>query len=234
MNPITLPTVWFEEENVIPLSIVDANDEAVEGLAFGDVAVKYARKSDASMQTLALSLTKWAEKGDGFYSVTFDGNLIDEEGPFVLKVEPSTVTGSIFRGIGVIEKRYEDRFLEHAASGYNAGSVGYAINASQQQEVFVNPQYDYENSKLIVTCWMHVGGRRITTPTSCEVIITKKETTGDTVIADITSIIPDADGVFVIEKTSVVLEQSKNYSIVGTIVYDGISYTSIGGMRSHN
>lgn len=234
MNPMTLPTLWFQEESIIPLFIADANGDPVTGLAFGNVAVKYARKSDLSLQTLAVSLTKWAEKGEGFYTVTFDGVHVNEVGPFMMNVTPNTVTGATFRGISTIEKREEDRLLEHPASGYSVGTVGNAINGSLTQEVFVNPQYDYENSKLIVTCWLHIGGQRIATPTNCEVIITQKESTGDTLIADITSIVPDADGVFVIEKTGVVLEQSKNYSIVGTITYNGVTYTSIGGMRSHN
>lgn len=238
MEIVTLPTLWKGEENLVPIVMQRGDGSAITGLAEDQVEVHYSRQSDVSMQEFDPTADEWDERGRGFYALTLPVSLVNEEGMFCMDVTPDpedeAVSGEIFRAIGNIDRRSEARLLETPVTGYSSPAVGYALENCIQHEVFVNPQYDAENEILDFTAWLHIGGQRIELPTDCRITVWKKEVGGDTLIADVTNSSPDANGVFYIQKTSLILEENKNYEIVVMITYNGVVYTSVQGMQTLN
>jgi len=238
MEIVKLPTLWKGEDNLLPVVMQRSDGSAVTGLAEDDVEVFYSRQSDVAMQEFEPTADQWDERGRGFYALTLPASLVNEEGMFCMDVtsDPTdeAVSGEIFRAIGGIDRRPEARILEAPVTGYASPQAGYNLENSVQHEVFVNPQYDAENEILDFTAWLHIGGQRVALPTDCQITVWKKEVGGDTLIADVTNSSPDANGVFYIQKTSLVLEENKNYEIMAMITYNGVVYTSVQGMQTLN
>lgn len=234
MDPVSLPTLWFQESNAIPVVMRNASDDPVTGLANTDITVEYSRKSDSAMVGFNPSPTQWDERGRGFYALTMPGSIMNETGMFELYVAPPAATGTPFLGVTSIDKRSEIRLLEANVTGYTWPATGNAIENAQSYEVKVSPQYDYPNSIVDFVLWLEKGGQIVSNPASATIKLIKKEATGDTTVVDASSSSPDTNGKFYIRKTSTVLTANKNYSIVGTVTYNGVTYTSGDGAQSLN
>ena len=136
--------------------------------------------------------------------------------------------------VRAIDIRVENRVLAQPSSGYGAGTVGNGIAFSSQPayRAYANPQYNYTTHTLDFTAWLDAEGQVVTTPTSCNIVVT--ETNGGVIVANVNSSLPNGNGVFYLSQGSVTLNPNKNYSIIVTIVSNGVTYISADAAQGLN
>lgn len=234
MDTVSLPRLYLNETNIALVTIHNSGGDPVTGLAYDDMTVEYTRQTDTAMQTLSLTPSDWDERGRGIYALSLSAAVCSVQGSFGVYVAPPTASGSPFWGISEIDKRVEIRVMEATATGYSEPQVGKALEDAAGYEVKVSPQYNYTDSKIDFLIWLERGGQAISSPTSATLQLIEKTASGDTIKVDVSSASPDANGVFYIEKTSLVLSANKNYSIVATVTYNGVTYTSAAGGQTLN
>lgn len=219
LAPVGVPAVWKGEDAVLPIAIESEAGADVTGLAHGDVIVKYARQSDATLQTFAPTSGQWTEKGLGLYSVRFPDSIINAEGSFMYVAQTTATGNKTYRGFTAIERRVEDRVWNTEATGYGVETMG----GRGKFEVFAVPCYSEVDQKLTILIWLHKDGELVKTPTSCHVTIKED---GSTQVVDASSVLPTADGYFLITQDPYTLAADKNHAVIARVTYQGVEYTS--------
>ncbi|NIQ78490.1 MAG: hypothetical protein GTN93_10430 [Anaerolineae bacterium] len=68
------------------VTLLDASDVAVTGVAFGAVTVEYKKNGDTAFTGKTVLSGDWTEVGGGLYRLTFAGSELDRDGTFLYKV----------------------------------------------------------------------------------------------------------------------------------------------------
>ncbi len=234
MHVNSIPDVLFLNEAAhIPVYLQNtAGTSPVTGISYGILDIRYSRLSDSSLNQFVPSTTNWSERGRGFYKLMMPSSVFNEEGMFELLITPAS-GADLFVATGAIKTRVVDDILEHTASGYAENTVGNLIfEAGKTYEVFSSAQYNAETDTFSVTAWIHLNGERVTTPTSCRVII--KDMDAGTTIFDQVSTSPDGNGIFYLEQTGIVLADKLNLAAIARITVDGEDHNSHDGVITFN
>ena len=228
----SLGVIWLNENNVVPVSIVDQSDLDVSGFAATGVNVRYNREGDSTNQTFSPSTLQWTDKGRGFYDLVIPASIINQEGCFEYLVEPVATGYKTFRGAGRIEQRPESRVLNAIASGFNTvNTIGNLLNSSAGYQCYAGGSYDATAQTLTFMAFLELNGQLVTGTTSGRVKVI--DDSGATVM-DILSAAPDANGMFKCVGTTIVLTAKKAYKVVVTIISGGITYVSGEMLQSFN
>lgn len=228
-----LGIIWKNEDTALPVSLVTQADLDVSGIAASGVTVVYNREGDSTNQLFSPSLVQWKDKGRGLYALTIPAAIINQEGLFEYVVEPVATGYKTFRGAGRIERRPESRVLDATASGFNtSGSVGEVVNrAGNSYEVFSGLSYDAAAQTLTCMVFAQRNGGLMLTPTSARITV---KDDADATVLDGTSSSPNADGVFKIVGTTIVLTAKKAYKVRARATISGVEYNSGECLQSFN
>lgn len=230
---VAIGTIFLSEDNIVPVSLVDTADGWVTGIANTGVNVIYNRPGDASNQTFSPSTSQWKEKGHGLYSLQIPASIFNQSGLFEYAVEPVAAGNKNFRGAAYIDNRVEARLLNAIASGFNSiNTVGALVNAAGFQiEVFAGVSYDLVAQTLTWIVFAQLNGQLILTPTSCRVTV---KDDADATVCDVTNASPNADGMFKVVASSIVLTAKKAYKVRARMTYNGVEYPSGEMLQSFN
>ena len=229
----SLGVIWKNEDCVVPVSIVTQADVDVSGLASTGVTVVYNREGDSGNQTFAPSAAQWKEMGRGLYNLTIPAALLNQEGVFGYVVDSVASGNKTFRSAGRIEQRPEARIFNAYASGFNtANTMGAYMNrAGNNVEVFSGAAYDAGAQTLTFMVFGQQNGSLCTGATAARVTV-KDDT--DATVYDGSSGSPNADGMFKLVGTTIVLTSKKAYKVRARVTVGGVEYSSGESLQSFN
>jgi hypothetical protein len=138
------------------------------------------------------------------------------------------VPGSEFSAEGILVYRGATN-----PQGTNPAFNGCAqiVHRTDQWECWISPQYDEVTQDFSAHVWLTKNGQIVTNPASCEIWLTDVDGVSP---VNITSILPDADGVFVLTRSEIVLSLSMAYKCKVVVTNADGTWTSVLGALTFN
>lgn len=223
--PLNTGPLWLGEAVMVAVAMETNAGVELTGLASGDIVVKYADANDVALATLNMNISEWHDLGRGLYHMLLPASILSLEGCFVYLVETSASGNKVFRGLGYVDQRPEDRVLNDLVTDHVvSGSIGEALKISRDHyEVYCGASYDSASQTMNIQCFLHKQGQLVTAPTNCEV---KIKESGLTTVVDALSSSPNVDGIFSLSVTTLVLNTKKNFAVTAFVTYGGVTYES--------
>ena len=206
MQPFFGLTVFVNENTVLPVILQDATGGALTGYLASSVTLQKSLNG-AALSTLTAS--GWSELGHGLYAITVAAAQVATEGTLVYRVATNPAgTNPAFNGCAQVTHRLDQYACE------------------------ISPQYDEVTQDFAAFVWLTHNGELVADPVSCQIWL--KDTLGATAV-NITSILPNAEGVFVLTQSEIALALSSNYECLIWITdADGVIHKSVLGAISFN
>jgi hypothetical protein len=162
----------------------------------------------ATLGTFTPAAGTWKEIGHGLYELTVPASQLGAEGAFAYRVVTNDGLSAPYYGFGVV------------------------VHRTDQWEVKGSPQYNEVTQGFSCMIALHKNGQVVSNPASAQVWL--NDTSGNTPV-NITSVSPNADGVFVLTAGSIVLTANMNYEMKMQIVDgSGATWTSVDFALSFN
>lgn len=199
MQPLFGLSVFLNEASILPVILQDASGGELTGYVASSVTLTKSLNG-AAMTTLTAS--SWVELGHGLYEATVAGSNFSAEGIFVYRAATNPQgTHPAFNGVA---------------------QVGHRLD---QYEVRGNPTYDEVTQAFTCMVALLKNNATVTNPVSCQIWLT--DTAGNAPVNGVTSLLPNADGVFIIELSEIVLSLNMNYAMKLAVTdSDGVVHTS--------
>ena len=202
---INLGPILQNEDTVVHVAMETDGGVEATGMAASAVIVSYANEGDAALSTYTPSVAQWQESAKGQYQLTVPIAVTAFAGLVQVLVDAVAAGYKTFRGFGRVEPR--------------------------PVQVFCAPSYDSGAQRLTFVVWAHCNGQLITAPSSCRVTVTEE---GAGVVVDALSSSPDANGLFIVEATTLTLTVKKNFKIRAYLTWNGVQYSSGDAMQTFN
>jgi hypothetical protein len=199
MDPVGIPNLWKDEASVVPVLLRSTAGVVQTSVLRTGITAKFACGNDTAIQSFAPAADQWTELGEGHYLMTFPTTVPDALGPFVYQVATTATGNETFIANSRVEERVDN---------YQAMAV---------------PRYAQTDADACIIAWLQKNGRKVTTPTSARVVALDEA--GNTVI-DSTSILPDANGFFLLTIDPLTLTALKAHRVRVIIVSAGVTYES--------
>ena len=205
MQPMFGLSVFLNEATILPVILQDATGGELTGYVASSVTLTKSLNG-AAMTTLTAS--SWIELGHGLYEMSIAGSAFSAEGVFAYRAATNPAgTHPAFNGFAQIVHRVD------------------------QYECWVNPEYDEVTKEFAAHVWLTKNGQIVQAPISCALTLT--DVNGVSPV-NITSILPDADGVFVLTQSEIVLSLSMAYKCKVVVTNADGTWTSILGALTFN
>ena len=205
MQPAFGLSVFLNEASILPVILQNATGGELTGYTASSVTLTKSLNG-AAMTTL--TPTSWTELGHGLYEALVPGSQFSAEGTYVYRAATNPQgTNPAFNGVATVGHRLD------------------------QYECWVNPEYDEVTQEFAAHVWLTRNGQIVQAPISCALTLT--DVNGVTPV-NITSILPDADGVFVLTQSEIVLSLSMAYKCKVVVTNADGTWTSILGALTFN
>ena len=110
--------------------------------------------------------------------------------------------------------------------------LGRIAHRTDVYEAHISPQYDEVTQVFTAMVWLTKNGQIINNPTSCQIWL---KDTSNTTQFNATSVSPNADGVFIIQQSSVALATEMNFEcLIQVTDSTGLTWTSCDGAITFN
>jgi hypothetical protein len=199
MQPVFGLSVFLSEASILPVTLQDASGNELTGYVASSVTLEKSLNG-AAMTTL--TPTSWTELGHGLYEALVPGSEFSAEGILVYRGATNPQgTNPAFNGCAQIVHRLDD------------------------WEVVGSPQYDEVTQDFTCMVALRKNGALVSNPASCQIWLTDVD--GVTPV-NLTSVLPNADGVFVLTQAEIVLALNMNYELKLTVTdADGVVHSSV-------
>ena len=208
MQPIFGLTIYLSEENVLPVMLQNATGGELTGHTVSTIV---ASKSVNGAALSAFTPLLWSELGNGLYEFTMPASSL-VAGTLAYRVNTSPEDGNpAFNGFAKVDSRQ---------ATYNL------------YQCHISPQYDEVTQEFSAFVWLSKDGQTVTNPLTCQIWL---KDTGGNVPVNITGITPNADGVFVLTQSSIVLSLNMNYEcLINVTDNDAVVHSSVDGALTFN
>ena len=207
MSPIFGLTVYLSEQAALPVQLQDASGNELTGYTAAGVSV-LTSLNGAALAPYVPASGDLVKLGHGLYELTMPPAQVNAEGPFVYRVATNDALAVPFNGFAQVQHR-TDQYVCH-----------------------ISPVYNEVTLDLGAMVWLTLNGAVVINPVSCQI---RFKDINNVTVFNATSITPNADGVFMIQASAVVLALDSDFECLIQVTDSaGGIHTSVEGAISFN